>query len=268
MRLSLIGRGVRPWEHLTIAGLRALKQAEVALGIEPDQGAWQALSQEFSLPPIRSLDFLYRDGMTDEANYKAFHSFILDVCAQHDHVALLMAGHPRLGVTIARWLAASTLPEHIELEVIEGVSSFDTMFNDLERDPLEKGTALIDANRLLLFKYKIEPTIDTFIYHVSSVGNARTDYVDSTERNQIQLLVEHLKRFYPAGAKVVLCKAANITGGASEYINVTLDSLVEHALLIDPGTTLFIPGQSPKSFNTQFFSTLRSSHDSSQLHCY
>lgn len=268
MKLSLIGRGVRPWEHLTLAGLRALRSADVALGIEPDQGAWQALSQEFALPPIRSLDFLYRDGLSDEANYKAFHAFILDVCEHYEHVALLLAGHPRLGVTIARWLGAKTIPAHIEIEVIEGISSFDAMFNDLERDPLEKGTALIDANRLLLFKYKLEPTIDTFIYHVSSVGNARTDYVDSTERNQVKLLIEHLKHFYPASTKVVLCKAANITGGASEYINVTLDTLIDHALLIDPGTTLFLPGQSPKSFNTQFFSTLRSSHASSQIHSY
>lgn len=268
MKLSLIGRGVRPWEHLTLAGVRALKDADVVLGIEPDQGAWHALSKEFSLPPIRSLDFLYRDGMSDEANYKAFHKFILDVCECYDHVALVVAGHPRLGVTIAQWLSHNKLPSHIELDVIEGISSFDTMFNDLARDPLEKGTAVLDANRLLLFKYSLETTLDTFIYHVSAVGNVRTDYLACSERNQLQLLVEHLQRFYPKTKRIILCKAANITGGASEYIEITIDTLIDHALLIDPGTTLFIPGETPKTYNSNFLSTLRSGHVASQIHSY
>jgi hypothetical protein len=119
---------------------------------------------------------------------------------------------------------------------------------------------VLDANRLVLFRYALEPTLDTYIYHVSSVGNSFTDYVDSNTRNQLALLVEYLKRFYPKNKKVTLCKAANITGGASEYINLTLETLIEHALLIDPGTTLFIPGEKPKSINKQFLTLLRSTH--------
>jgi len=266
MKLSIVGRGMRPWEHLTLAGLRSLKNADVVLGIEPDKDAWQALSKEFGLPPIHSLDFLYRDGWGDEDNYAVFHKFVLEVCACYDHVALVIAGHPRLGVTISQWFTRNVLPPHIELEVIEGVSSFDIMFNDLGRDPLEKGTAILDANRLLLFNYVIEPTVDTFIYHVSAVGNVRTDFVDSSQRNRLQLLNEYLLRFYPNNKNVVLCKAANITGMESEYIETRLDTLVDNALLIAPGTTLFIPGLMPTQMSSQFLSTLRSSYASAQIH--
>jgi uncharacterized protein YabN with tetrapyrrole methylase and pyrophosphatase domain len=268
MKLSLIGRGLRPWEHLTLAGLRALKQADVVLGIEPDHGAWQALTQEFSIPAVKPIDFLYRDGASDEANYRAFERFILDVCDHYEHVAFVVAGHPRLGVSIARWLSEKSLPEHIELEVIEGISSFDTMFNDLATDPLEKGTAVLDANRLVLFRYALEPTLDTFIYHVSAVGNTRTDYVDSSARNQLEMLVEHLQRYYPKYKKMTLCKAANLTGGVSEYIEVTLGTLLDHALLIDPGTTLFIPGEKPTSINTQFLTLLRATHVAAQNYSF
>jgi hypothetical protein len=266
MKLSLIGRGVRPWEHLTLAGLRALKDADIVLGIEPDQGAWQALAQEFSLPPVKPLDFLYRDGATDEENYAAFLKFVLEACDYYNHIALVVAGHPRLGVSIAGRLSKNSLPAHIDVEVIDGISSLDTLSNDLATDPLEKGTAVLDANRLLLFRYALEPSLDTYIYHISSVGNAHTDYANCTARNQLPMLVSYLKNFYPAHKKMKLCKAANFTGGASEYIDVSLSTLLDCALLIDTGTTLFIPGEKPKSINTCFLSHLRSGHVSSHIH--
>ena len=45
-----------------------------------------------------------------------------------------------------------------EIEIIDGISSFDVMMTYLGIDPLEQGTVLLDANRLLLFQYGLEPT--------------------------------------------------------------------------------------------------------------
>jgi len=267
MKLSVIGRGIRPWEHLTLAGLRALKNADVVLGIEPDNGAWQALSQEFSLPAIKSIDFLYRDGATDSENYKAFVAFVADVCTQYENVALVVAGHPRLGVSVSQWFSSNALPADIEVEFIEGISSFDAMFNDLACDPLEKGTLVVDANRLLLFNYVLDPAVDIFIYHVSSVGNVRTDFIDCTRSNRLTWLARYLSEYFPPDKKIVLCKAANKTGDDAEYVEITLDSLVENSKQIDPGTTLFIAGEKPKQLNPKFLNQLRSSHDSAAVYC-
>jgi hypothetical protein len=82
------------------------------------------------------------------------------------------------------------------------------------------------------------------------------------------MLVEHLQRYYPKYKKMTLCKAANLTGGVSEYIEVTLGTLLDHALLIDPGTTLFIPGEKPTSINTQFLTLLRSTHVAAQNYSF
>lgn len=244
MKLSLIGRGLRPWEHLTLAGLRALKDADVVLGIEPDKGAWQALTKEFSLPPIRSLDFIYRDGLCDETCHKAFQKFILDVSDFYDHIALIISGHPRFGVNLLQWITKNKLPSHIEVDVIEGVTSFDTMFNDLERDPLERGTVVLDANQLIRTRSTLNDTLDTFIYHLPSLGISNSTSFQFNRRNELNLLAEHLNSFYSKNKKITLCKAANVTGGASEYIEISLENLIDHALLIDIGTTLFIPAES------------------------
>ncbi len=37
--------------------------------------------------------------------------------------------------------------------VVNGISSFDFMLTLLQLDPIEQGTVVVDANRLLLFKY-------------------------------------------------------------------------------------------------------------------
>lgn len=268
MKLSIVGRGIRPLEHLTLAGVRALKSADVVFGIEPDVAAWAILTEEFDLPGIERLDFLYKDGRTDKENYEAFFAFIQDLVGLYEHVALVVAGHPRLGVSIAQWLSSPAFTARVELEFIEGISSFDTMFNELGVDPLERGTAVLDANRLLLFKYELETAVDTFIYHPSSVGNSRTDYVDCTARNQVQHLMNYLLKFYSPEKTVVLCKAANFIGQASEYMPLKLAELVSHSRHIDMGSTLYIPADKPTAICQNFLSKLRSGHDSVENYCF
>lgn len=268
MRLSIVGRGIRPLEHLTLAGVRALKSAEVVFGIEPDVESWAVLAEEFDLPRIERLDFLYKDGHTDLENYQSFFSFIKDIIGMYEHVALVVAGHPRLGVSVSQWLSSPEITSEVELKFIEGISSFDTMFNDLRLDPLERGTAILDANRMLLFKYQLENTLDTFIYHPSSVGNSHTDLINCAARNQINDLMEYLLKFYPADKHIHLCKAANFIGQLSEYSCIKLADLVNQADQIDTGTTLFIPAERPNKICQKFLSKLRSGHDASENYCF
>jgi hypothetical protein len=81
-------------------------------------------------------------------NYERFTSYALELSAQHPRLALLVAGHPRLGVSFLQTVPAR-LPAGTELNVIEGISSFDVLLNDLALDPTERGTAMIDVNRMV-----------------------------------------------------------------------------------------------------------------------
>jgi len=78
------------------------------------------------------------------------------------------------------------------------------MINDLKVDPLDHGSTIIDANRLLLYKLKIEPKIDLFIYHICSVGNSRTDYNELSKNNHLSSLQNYLSEFYSDNHKIVL----------------------------------------------------------------
>src|SRR3990167_6942591 len=76
----------------------------------------------------------------------------------------------------------------IALHVLPGISSFDTMINDLCLDPIEEGSCIVDANRLILYDYDVDTCLNYFIYHVCSIGNSNTDYKSPVSRNAVDFL--------------------------------------------------------------------------------
>lgn len=254
-KVTIIGRGLDPEKHLSLAALSALKHADIVLGIEPESEAWARIRKEFKLPEITDIAFLYKNGAKDLDNYNLFIEHILKMSQQHQNVVLLVAGHPRLGVTFAQ-LLSNEKNYDFDLQFIEGISSFDVMLNDLGLDPLEQGTSLIDVNRLLLFKYQLEPATNYFFYHICSVGTDRVHFSDATKDNKLALLQEYLEQFFSKNKTIFLCKASNGSRNKAEYIALELGSLTQSIDKIDFGTTLFIPANNPTQIDYIFLSTL------------
>ncbi len=170
-KITVIGRGLDPSKHLSLAAVNALKKADKILGIESEKKFWVELKKQFQIVQIEDLSHLYPNNEKDTRNYQEFVGLITDLSAKYNEIALLVAGHPRVGVSFINMLQQAN--SKIELDIIEGISSFDVMLNFLALDPLEEGTSILDANRLILFEYLIDPSINYFICHVCSVGNPR-----------------------------------------------------------------------------------------------
>ncbi|WP_374079187.1 SAM-dependent methyltransferase [Bdellovibrio bacteriovorus] len=254
--ITVIGRGLDPAKHLTLEALRALKNADIVLGIEPEKESWLKLQAEFNLPEIKDIGFLYKNGAKDFDNYNSFVSYIFSTSEQHDNVVLLVAGHPRLGVTFAQMLSKNKDFSQ-DVRFIEGISSFDVMLNDLAIDPLEKGTSILDVNRLLLFQYQLENSVNYFLYHVCSVGTDKVHFQDATQDNSLSLLQAYLEKYFDRSKTIYLCKASNGQEHQAEYIPVLLGELAQNLSLIDFGTTLFVPAEKPSQINFNFLQLLR-----------
>lgn len=255
-RLTIVGRGVDPAKHLTLDAIRALRSADRILGIEPEHETWLQLRAEFDLPEIESVASLYQDKANDFDNYRRFIDYALELTRRHSNVALLVAGHPRLGVTFLQLLSRMA-PADVDVRVIEGISSFDVMMNLLAIDALERGTVLVDANRLLLFQYSLEPALGYFVYHVCSVGNSRTDFSEPSAGNRLDLLQRHLLRFYRPEKTLHFCKASNGRDEPSRLSEFRLSELNRMASEVDFGTTLYIPSESPSRLDRQYLELLR-----------
>ncbi len=253
--LYIIGRGIDPSAHLTIEGIQALQKSEVVYGIEPEKQTWIELAAKYDIPEVTDITQLYRCGSEDQKNYSNFIDFIKEKFHTKSNIALLIAGHPRLGVTFAQTINKK-IGNDIKIKFIANVSSFDIMINDLSLDPLEQGSCLVDANRLLLFNYHLETSINYFVYHICSVGTKRLNFDDSLKDNQLSLLRDYFLKFYSHNKIVYFCKAANGPNEQGCYTPVVLSELIDKASIINFGTSLYIPAENPKSFNRDFFNLL------------
>lgn len=255
VKINIIGRGINPEKHLSIFSINLLKNADKIIGIETEFGFWDNLQKKFNLPPIENIPFLYKNNDWDLTNYQRFVNYIIELSHSFSNIVLLIAGHPRVGVSFID-LLKKNLPKSIELEIIEGISSFDVMINVLQMDPLEQGTALLDANRLLLFKYTLDTSISYFIYHVSSIGNSKTNYMNPNENNRVELLVDYLLMYYKKDKEVFICKCSNGSNEQSKLITINLSDLHSIVDQIDYSSTLFIPAEKPKEIDWNFLKLL------------
>ncbi len=255
-KISIIGRGIDPAKHLSLSAIRALQVADKVVGIESEMEFWQELQKEFGIREIEDLGSLYRSQDNDMINYGRFVDHVLSLSSTTCHLALLVAGHPRLGVTFVE-LLKKRAPKHVEIEIIEGISSFDVMMTYLEIDPLEQGTVILDANRLLLFQYALEPALSYFIYHVCSVGNSKTNFINPSLDNRLDLLKNYLLRYYHEDKELVLCRVSTGKNEDSTQIRSTIAELNICVTKIDYSTTLYLPAEKPARLDWDYLNLLR-----------
>ncbi len=257
--VRVVGCGTVDDLHLTPEArihIRASRKA-LCLGSMPNIISW--LEEEAILS--EDVTGLYLDGALDDANYARILSKIYSEIERFGDISLVIPGHPRLGVTLVQTLSASTNHGNIDLRVVPGISSFDTLINDLALDPLEEGTCIVDVNRLILHDYAMEPAINYCVYHVSSIGNARTDYKNPTARNRVDILQSKLSGHYARDHVLILVTSAQSRKEAARIHKGTIGTLPELLEGVTFSTTLFIPARMPVRVNKEFLQLLMASAD-------
>lgn len=257
VKISIVGRGVDPAKHLSLSAIRTLREADKIVGIEPEKEFWKNFQNEFNILEIEDIAHLYKSHDTDMANYHRFIEYVNALSVNYQHIALLVAGHPRLGVTFIELLKKHTAPKGIEIEIIDGISSFDVMLTYFGLDPLEQGTVLVDANRLLLFQYQLECAFSYFIYHICSVGNSKTNFINPALDNRIDLFKKYLLNFYPENKELYLCRASNGKNEQSTHFSSTVGELDRCLSKIDYSTTLYLPADQPSRIDWEYLKLLR-----------
>lgn len=239
-RVHLIGAGVSPDLHFTRLGMRQIAEADcVVYYADP---SLEKVFDEAAVESRVTLDDLYPHGGVDDDSYQAVLDRIVRLLDKHDYVVFVQQGNPRLGVTLADMLQEASITEGFDFDVFPGISSLDTLIIDTDRDPLEYGSVIIDANRLILFSHKICPEFDYYIYHICSVGTRKTNIDDPSADNAIGLLQEHLLGAYPPDhrCKIIESNGAGV-GSASIVVEVAIQDLPSALDDVTFGTTLFIP---------------------------
>jgi uncharacterized protein YabN with tetrapyrrole methylase and pyrophosphatase domain len=254
MKLTIVGSGIRRPHQLTLETVHALQSSRRVLHLTATPQATEAALTALGVTNSRGLDELYAFGAVDDENYRRLLDSVKHELTTHETVSLMLYGHPRVGVTLTAMLEAS-LSDIASVVVLPATSSFDTMINDLRRDPLARGSVLIDANRLLLFDAQLNPSLDHYVFHAGSVATRKT-LQPGREHGDLELLKNHLLRFYPADhkVKVVASSVLQDDGGIHE---VELGQLERGSRGLAEGATLFVPALPPQRVNKEVRDRLR-----------
>lgn len=261
-QLTIGGLGIKDLLQMTLEARQALLDADevLYLGTEPTRHVPQL--KEWGVRSIRSILELYVDGDLDDNNYTRLYDTTLLSAQRNSKTMLIVPGHPRVGVTLVQRLVKNA--PGVQVTVLPGISSFDTMMNDLERDPLEKGSLMVDANRMLLFDLKWPATMDCYLYHVCSVGTRKVHVHNAQKDNAWDLLKQHLLRIYAAETSVSLVSSATDKDGLPEQHSAPLARLETLKPFVHFGTTLFIAGNKPKSLNKNFYRHLMTGNENEE----
>lgn len=256
MTLYLVGIGTKGLEQITLEGLNVLKRSEKILSfqVRPFEMLEFATAQDLVDPEF--IDDLYQDGAVDNDNYARILNHIHAVGREFGTVSLLVQGHPLLGVTIAQRLKAAY---GTQVRAIAAPSSLDNLFIERWRDPLDRGSLMIDANRLLLFNQNLNPEMDTYIYHVCSVGNSATNFLEPWRGNRLELLRDQLRKFWPGDHVIEFLHSPEDETGAAgpvRVITTTINEMTTAVKNVHFGMTLLVPGVKPKHVDREFLRLL------------
>lgn len=261
MQITVIGLGINPHNDLSLLAYNTLKNANKSIVITTDDDVFQL--NNLGIFPENIMD-LYMNGNIDADNYEHIFEKILKEAEINSNLVVGLPGNPGFGVTLLLMLRERQIEHSYELFVLPGISSLDWMMLANAHDPLERGTIVLDANRLLLFDFSIDPTLDCYIYHVCSVGTARTWINEPDRDNNIPTLKEFLLKVYPPEhiVSLISIKSALLrsTTDPSQYVlaKSTIERMEEMLSVVHFDATLFIEGVNPKKINRDFLDFIRS----------
>ncbi|TCV99787.1 SAM-dependent methyltransferase [Biostraticola tofi] len=241
--ISVIGSGMLGVEQITTEGFSVIHRADRVYWIGDIAGLKEYCAHRTI--SYQDLSYLYEHGAIDTDNYRRIIQHVMLALTECDHIGLVVPGHPRLGVTIVQLLQQQNKSGDFEFHCYPGISSFAAMINDIGIDPLEEGVSIVDVNRLILYDYMMDPCLNYFIYHASSIGNANTDYSTPQISNKIPYLKSKLLKHYPAHTHLFLLSSSTIKGEFAEKLPGQLANLEALLSQVTYRHTLYIPCSLP-----------------------
>lgn len=255
--ITVVGSGMVAPRDLTLGGAAAIQRADAVVYSAP----WPGISDWLDgLGARRVIDIsrLYVENAVDSDNYDSIIGELYKMLGEAADLVYVVPGNPTLGVTTTSVLVDDSRRfPGLEVIVLPGVSSLDTISVDLQVDYLDRGTVAVDANRLLMYEIKLDPTLGTVIYHPGSVGTTRVDFKSPWESNRLHLLQDYLLRTHVPSHpyRIVLCASA--PGRDPEILSGTLGQLAADVRRIEYGSSLYIPPAANFSFDAAFVESLR-----------
>jgi hypothetical protein len=233
--LTVVGTGITAGSHLTSEARAALERADRVLYLVSDPVT--AAVVEGLNPSCRSLDYLYRAGVSREDIYAAIVGEILQAVRTGERVCVAFYGHPAIFVRPGLEAVRKARKEGHDTRILPAVSSLDCLFTDLEIDPADTGLQIYEATDFLTRACTPDTTASLVLWQISVIGLEH--WHPEPRAEGLAVLAQHLLRYFPAEHEVVLYEASPYPLVGPSVQRVRLDQLGE----VEPAplATLYAP---------------------------
>ena len=203
--LSVVGTGFLVAGQTTPEALSLIRGAErlLLLVAEPATRIWL----ESQNPTARSLGDSFWEGRPRRESYEEVVERILEPVRAGQRVCAAFYGHPGVFVHSSHEAVRRARAEGLAATMLPGVSAEDCLYADLGVDPALHGCQSFEATDWLLRHRPVDPTAALVLWQIGALGTTTYSTRSVWNPDALPVLVEALRRTYPADHRVVVYEA-------------------------------------------------------------
>jgi uncharacterized protein YabN with tetrapyrrole methylase and pyrophosphatase domain len=255
--ISIVGIGLRGLSEINPETERILRRSTEIFYMDPRP----LVSRYFARINRNShnLAKLYEEGRKGYDVYEEFASLVVNAALKKPGACYATYGNPMIFDTITKLVLEKARRRRLKVEVVPSISALDTVLADLKLPILEEGLQTFDANRLVLFRQKMDPSIPCLIFSVGSFAAVIITLRRRSTARRFSLLQKYLLKFYPPKHPLYLVESSLHPNMPSRITSTQLNQLTRMHSRINYNTTLYIPPlMKTKAVDKDFNSKIRS----------
>jgi uncharacterized protein YabN with tetrapyrrole methylase and pyrophosphatase domain len=172
-------------------------------------------------PNVVDLIYLYEPATSRPATYDKIAQVLVDAAMTDGPAALVTHGHPLFLVSASERILERAAHAGIDVQIIAGVSSFDTLISDLRID-LGYGFQAFDATTLILEDCPINTKLPCIIFQAANTMHLDPQFEAPTPAAVLAPLIEKLRKHYAGDHEISFVHSATRLLEQSEILSMKL----------------------------------------------
>jgi precorrin-3B methylase len=235
----IAGLGVRAVNQVTREVEHALRSSRHVLYL--DAGVATRPYLESLCPRVTSLfEQSYAEDRPRVNAYEHMAICVIEAALESPPVTFAIHGHPIVAVHAPFLVLEMAKALDLQVEILPGISSLDTLFADLRLDPVVHGVQMYEATDLLLRRRPLQNDVPAIIWQIGPLETAlHSQGISRPER--FTRFIAHLRQFYPAQLQVVAIYCSPHPLMPPQILPFALADMGQHAEQLHAGFTLYVP---------------------------
>lgn len=250
--LTIVGMGIKFASHITKEAEAYICQSDKILYLvnEPLMEEWIQSKNKNS----ESLERFYAEYQLRLHCYQAITRYILENLYQHQHVCVVMYGHPAVYAKPGVDAINQARKEGYDTLILPAISAEDCLFADLAIDPSTCGCQSFEATDFLIYKRPFSSLSHLILWQVGVIG-ALGNIKNHDNRQSAKLLINYLSAQYDLNHNIILYEASQYPHFLPSIIKLSLKDFINAK--VSGITTMYVPPQDKASIDEDMLRNLQ-----------